>query len=185
MEGEKDMDVASAVGIIVALIGVLGAAVIDIIKSKKQGDEIKGGVSDIKTDTSAMKPKIDNIDENTKKVRDAVVEKLVPQVKDIAKMSDKIDCVHEDVKYRRRLKDEFSLGLTDKDYFTAGIEKLYERNGFLESENKQLKRKVYEQEEVNIKLQKENDDLRSRNDKLSQKLKSMERAKDKEREREF
>lgn len=151
--GGINMDKTNAIAIVVALIGVLGSIVVDLIRSKRQSDKIKDGVNDISQDTKDIKPRTQNIEKNTEKIRDSVVEKLVPNLRVISAMSSKIDNIHSEVEYQKRIKSEISVNLTDKDYFVGGIENLYEKIGQLEHQNRELSRQLKKAQEKNRQLE--------------------------------
>ena len=149
--------------ILAALIGAITTIIIAIIQAKKHGSL----VVNVKDDTGAMRPKVDNIDENTKKIRDNVVEKIVPELNNFSKISEQINYIENDVRYRQRLQSDVSINLTNKDYLIGGIESVYERNGTLENENRILKRKLFDAQDEIERLKKKNQDLLMTNKELA------------------
>ncbi len=154
---------SGVIGIIIALIGVIGSVLLAVFQAKKHGDKI----DDTKSDTQAMRPKIDNIDKSTEKIRDNVIETLVPQINNLSKASEKIDLIEKEVSYRQRLKSDVSLDLTKEEHLIGGIEKLYERNGALENENRELKRQLSDAQRENKLLRQKNQDLLLTNKELA------------------
>lgn len=155
--GLEGIIITSAVAIGVAILGLIGSVIIAIIQSKKQGDV----TLDVKVDTSDMKPTVTNIREDTSKIRGEVVEKLVPNLQTISTMASKVDSIHSEVEYQKRLKSELSTGLSNKDYLVNGIEKLYERNGQLEKENRELRILLTDAQGQVERLRAENAELQS------------------------
>lgn len=156
-------NLAALCSILAALIGAITTIIIAIIQAKKHGSL----VVNVKDDTGAMRPKVDNIDENTKKIRDNVVEKIVPELNNFSKISEQINYIENDVRYRQRLQSDVSINLTNKDYLIGGIESVYERNGTLENENRILKRKLFDAQDEIERLKKKNQDLLMTNKELA------------------
>lgn len=132
------MDTAGIVTIVVAIIGLIGAVIREIVVSSKQGHTI----TDIKSDTGDMKPMVDHIEKNTEKIKDEVAEKLVPNIATISQIQSQISDIHSDMEYKNRLKSETSEILGNKDYFLGGVENLFEENSRLQAENKLLRHTV-------------------------------------------
>lgn len=156
-------NLAALCSILAALIGAITTIIIAIIQAKKHGSL----VINVKEDTGTMRPKIDNIDKNTEKIKDKVIETIVPQIDQLSKTSEKIDFIENDVRYRQRLQSDVSINLTNKDYLIGGIESVYERNGTLENENRVLKRKLFDAQEEIERLKKKNQDLLMTNKELA------------------
>lgn len=144
--------VLALVAVGTALIGVFGTGIAEILKSKKQSEEIRKDIGNVQEDTKDMRPRAKNIEVDTKKIRDEVVEKLVPSIQTISVMASKVEDVHKEVEYKNRIKSELSTDLKNKDYFVEGIEKLYEKNGQLESENRELRYQLNQAQEQNQRL---------------------------------
>lgn len=133
-------------GIIVGLIAVAGSLIGLIIQFKKDSNTI----GTVKSDTSEIKPKIANIDENTRKSRDILIEdvkpsidKLYDQQTNFEKNLSKIDYVVKEFEYQDRLKKEYSSGF-NKDILTTGIDAVYERNAMLENQLREKKIEISE-----------------------------------------
>lgn len=165
---DKGIIITSAVAIVVAIISLIGTIISNTKALKRdtknaflQGDETRSAIKDVKADTSDVKPKIDNINKNTDKIRDEVVEKIIPSLTGFKEASAKINDIHKDMEYKQKLKNDVSPTLYDKDKFLTGIERLYEDNAKLVSENYNLKAQLTESE-VRIKvLESENKQLRT------------------------
>lgn len=174
--GENAMNTDS-IAILVAVLGLIGTiaggiivAVVEIVKSKKQSGEIREDIGDVKADTADMKPRTGNIERNTEKIRDEVVEKLVPNIQTISSMASKVERIHSEVEYKKRIKSELSTVVQTKDYFVEGIENLYEKNGQLESENKELHYQLNQAQEQNQFLTDRISELEEENRELSKQL---------------
>ena len=91
-----------------------------------------GSVSSVKADTSEVKPKVEYIEENTRKIRDEVAEKIVPSLMiastTTTSLSSKVDAMYNELDFQKRLRADLSTGIADKDRFMVGIEKLYQYN---------------------------------------------------------
>lgn len=175
--GGIDMDtslVLSLVAVATALIGVIGTGIVEILKSKKQSGEIRDGIGKVKDDTEYMKPKTQNIEELTKKIRDEVVETLVPDMRKISdissSMSTEIRDIYSELDHQKRLKAEISSNVISKDRFVGGIEKLYEKNGQLEIENRELRYQLNQAQEQNQFLSDKINELNEVNRELSKQL---------------
>lgn len=136
--GGQHVDIASIVAIVIALLSIAGGIWIQILQFKKDS----GKIADVKSDTSEIKPKTANIDDNVKKIRDDVIEIIKPNIVNIAKSSDGINVLVNELEFQKRLKSEFSTNIENKDYFISGLEKLYEENAELKRKVKDLEYKL-------------------------------------------
>ena len=162
-KGGSNMDtgtiIGSVVAIFVALLSVAGGIWAQVVQFKKDS----GTMNSIKSDTSEMKPTVHNIDENVKKVRDEVVETIVPKMTKL----EGIDLLVEDYKYREKIRLEKSVNY-NKDALKESIEVIFE-------ENAKLTKALKEKEEVNEYLVVENR-------RLKEKVQSYERRYDRDRD---
>ncbi len=147
-KGGSNMDtgtiIGSAVAIFVALLSVAGGIWSQYVLFKKDSGTMNG----IKSDTSEMKPTVHNVDENVKKVRDEVVETIVPKMTKL----EGIDLLVEDYKYREKIRLEKSVNY-NKDALKESIEIIFE-------ENARLTKALKEKEEINEYLVMENQRLK-------------------------
>ncbi|MBQ9229224.1 MAG: hypothetical protein IJ168_10405 [Eubacterium sp.] len=161
------------VSLIVAIIGVIGVILADVIRSSKQGKAIDDKVNSVKGDTGTMAPKIDNINDNSRKVRDVLLERLLPTIESEKHgntiMSSQLQELYDDMKYHKELKKELIDNGKSKDYFIDGINVLYQQNELLSAENRDLRCDIAEKREtiaaLELKienLQTENRDLKAR-----------------------
>lgn len=161
-KGGMNMDtgtiIGSAVAIVIALVGAASGIWAQFVLFKKDS----GTMNSIKSDTSEMKPTVNNIDENVKKVRDEVVEAIVPKMTKL----EGIDLLVEDYKYREKIRLEKSVNY-NKDVLKESIEVIFE-------ENAKLTKALKEKEELNEYLVVENQ-------RLKEKVKSYERRYDRDR----
>lgn len=175
--GDIWMDKSSLIVAIIGLVGValsiLAAIIRDVLNSKKQSGAILDSTASIKTDTVSVVPKVDNIDNNTQKVRDIVTERMLPSLiiseQNNKSMLSKIDELYGDMKYHKELRKELIDNGKSKDYFIEGISALYQKNEILSAENRELRQALEEQKEDNAlkavkieKLDKEIHELKSK-----------------------
>lgn len=144
-DGGIDMDKGSIVAIIIAIVGLIGSVLGDLIQSKKQGDV----TTKVHADTSEMKPQVTNIEKISEKIPDEVVEKLAPNIQTVSSMSSKVDEIYTEVEHRKRTRYELSTVVQTKDYFVEGIEQLYAKNSQLEGENRTLRQQLKQAQEQN------------------------------------
>jgi chromosome segregation ATPase len=134
----------NVIGIIVAVIAVAGNLLALYFQFKKDSNKI----GEVKADTSGMKPRVSNIDENVKKVRDEVVERLVPGLSNTTKSSDKllidVGKLVTELEFQKRLKSELSGALTTPDYLLEGINSIYEDNASLNQTIKEKDKRIRE-----------------------------------------
>ena len=160
------MDTASIVAIVIALLSVAGGVWVQILQFKKDSSHI----GEVKSDTSLIKPQIATIDENTKKIRDEVIETLVPDMRmitgSVSEVSGKVFDLVADLEYRKRLQAEVA-GSINKDYLLSGIEQVYK-------ENAQLSQMLQEQREQNQRLEWRNNQLENDNVQLKKTVRSYE-----------
>lgn len=115
------------ISMVTVFIGLFGVLFLFYLQLKRYGEII----SDIKSYISEIKPKVDNIDENVKKVRDEIVEKIVPEMSRL----EGIDLLVEDYKYRQRMKSD-TFPLLSETQIRESIENVFEWNETLERELK-------------------------------------------------
>lgn len=133
------------IAIVVALLGVAGgiwAQFVQFKKDAKRMDDINTHVGTVKADTSEMKPQVSTVDENVKKIRDEVVEKVVPNVGKLSGI-DTLVRVHE---IQEAIKRENSPNLYDKDTLKGTIDLVYTENAKLARENNEKNHRITELE---------------------------------------
>lgn len=142
----------NAIGVIVALIAVAGNLLVLYFQFKKDSNKI----GEVKADTSGMKPQVSNIDENVKKVKDEVVEKLVPGIGNVEKSGDKlltdVGKLVTELEFQKRLKSELSGALATPEYLLEGINSIYEDNASLNRIVKEKERRIRELARENREL---------------------------------
>lgn len=119
------MDVASVVAIVVALLSVAGAIAVQIYQFKKDSNTI----GSVKADTNGMVPVIHNIEKNTEKARDEIVEKLVPNLTASENMAAGVQELLDEQRYQKRVKSEATVH--EEDILIAGVKRVYEENARL------------------------------------------------------
>lgn len=154
-----DALVAAIIGLIGAVISAVVTIVIDMRKSRRRSevivDEInrtQNDVKEVKTDTIVLRPITDNVREDTKIIRAKVTEDVVPRLQMLSTLSNKIEDIHSEVEYQKRLKTELSASVQNRDYFLSGINKLYAVNAQLQAENKELQLALQQEKEKNLFL---------------------------------
>lgn len=70
----------------------------------------------------------------------------------LSTLSNKIEDIHSEVEYQKRLKAELSASVQNRDYFLSGINKLYAVNARLQAENKELQLALQQEKEKNLFL---------------------------------
>lgn len=131
--GRIDMNEVSVVALIVAVLGAasgIWAQVVQFKKDAKRIDDVNSNVGGVKADTSELKPKVTTTDENVKKIRDEVVEKVVPA---IGKLNG-VDTLVEAYKIEKAIKENNSPNLYDRDVLKGTIDLVYEENAKLREE---------------------------------------------------
>lgn len=169
-DGGMGMDIASVVAIVVALIGLIGTTIKDLIQSRKQSESIKDGINDVNQDTKDMKPRTQSIEKSTEKIREVVTEKLMLDINRIPAMESKVDEIYTEVEHRKRTRADVSTNVKTKDYFVEGIEQLYAKNGQLESENRELRYQLNQAQEQNQFLSDKLSELNEVNHELTKQL---------------
>lgn len=154
-----DALVAALIGLIGAVISAVVTIVMDMRKSRRRSevivDEInrtQNDVKGIKTDTTVLRPTTENIREDTKIIRAKVTENVVPRLQALSTLSEKIEDIHSEVEYQKRLKAELPTSLQNRDYFLRGIDNLYAVNAQLQAENKELRLALQQEKEKNLFL---------------------------------
>lgn len=134
------------IAIVVALLGVAGGIWGQIVQFKRDAKRIDGinknvestnnHVGEVKADSSEMKPQLSNVNENVKKIRDEVVEKIVPSM---GKLNG-VDILVKAHEIEQAFKRENSPNIYDKDTLKGTIDLVYEENAKLNKQkNEHLK----------------------------------------------
>lgn len=138
----------AAISIAIVLLGGVVGIWMQLVRFKKmaKGTEAKSarGVNSnadrISTDISDLKPVLFAIDENVKKIRDEVVEKIVPS---ISKLNG-VDILVEDYEIEKALKENNSPNVYDQDILKGSIDLVYEENAKLHVElHENLKQQLH------------------------------------------
>jgi|GEM_PF-2230097 len=146
-KGENNMETASMIALIVAVIGAASGIWMQVAQFKKDS----GKIGEVKEDTSAIEPKVYNIDENVKKVRDEVVEKIVPNLGQL----DGITVLVDAYKVEQAIKERQSPNLNDRDILKGTIDLVYDENSKLMDDHKRALQKIQQLEVEKLSLQKE------------------------------
>lgn len=137
------ISIEGIIAIVVALIGVAGgiwAQVVQFKKDAKRIDDVDKSIGGVKSDTSEIKPQVSTVNENVKKIRDEVVEKVVPRM---GKLSG-IDTLVKAHEIEQALKRENSPNIYDKDILKGTIDLVYTENARLSRENKEKNYRITE-----------------------------------------
>lgn len=156
IEGALMMDTqgSGAIAIFVALIGVAGGIWAQFVQFKRDS----GKVGEVKSDTSEMKPDVKNINENVKKVRDEVVEKVVPNLGKLEGINTLVDAY----KVEQAIKERQSPNLTDQDILIGSIKLIYDENSKLMDNYRRALQKIKQLEGEKMKLEKELHEYKSK-----------------------
>lgn len=136
---------AEIVAIVVAIIGAATGIWAQVVQFKKDGTAIR----DIKIDTTDIRPTVHHTQDDIKKIKDELIEKIVPDMK---KMQG-IDLLVDDYKYRERIRLENSINF-NKETLQGSIDLIFE-------ENARLTESLKEAQKTNYLLQMENQNLRN------------------------
>ena len=148
------------IAILVAIIGVIGTLVVAYLQLRRDGNTINS----IGSDTTNMKPRVENIEKNVEKTKDALIESVKPSLKDIVERNEKIDEIYKEIEYHQRLKQEFSENAFGRDNLLAGINTIY-------AENARLNQLHHADQEQIIRLINENGKLKEKIENLEASLK--------------
>ncbi len=149
-----DMQGSGAIAIFIALIGVVGGIWAQFVQFKRDS----GKVGAVKSDTSEMKPDVKNINENVKKVRDEVVEKIVPNLGKLEGITTLVDAY----KVEQAIKERQSPNLTDQDILVGSIKLIYDENSKLMDNYRRALQKIKQLEGEKMKLEKELHEYKSK-----------------------
>ncbi len=149
-----DMQRSGAIAIFIALIGVVGGIWAQFVQFKRDS----GKVGAVKSDTSEMKPDVKNINENVKKVRDEVVEKIVPNLGKLEGITTLVDAY----KVEQAIKERQSPNLTDQDILVGSIKLIYDENSKLMDNYRRALQKIKQLEGEKMKLEKELHEYKSK-----------------------
>lgn len=143
------------IAIITALIGVFGSVIVAIFQLKRDGKTIDATSRNVLD----IKPKVDNISDDTKKIRDVVIESINPTLSHISEKGSKIDFIASEIEYQKRLHEQVSHDVDNRDIIVQSIDVLYEKNASLNKEVTTLKVQ-------NNFLSRENNNLKNENQQL-------------------
>lgn len=156
--GKEFMGVAETVAICVAVIGAASGIWTQVIQFRKDSGAIKdvkndvkdvrGDAKDIRSDIKDVKidtQKLYGIENSLEKVKDNVIEKIVPQINGIEMLVD--EC-----KFRQKIKEQGNT-FANEEIFKASIEELFDKNASLMIKVKELNadKKEIINENVNLK----------------------------------
>lgn len=149
--GEIKMDVA----LVVAIIGVAGGLWAQVLqafrvsgkigdvgkKTSDVGEKVSGvgekvngvreKVKDVQASSDKLHQALNVTEENVKKIKDEVAEKIVPGIKTMTDGKVGIDALVEELNFQKRLKSSMSGGIVNPDYLLTGINGVYEENAKL------------------------------------------------------
>lgn len=136
--GGNRMDTAEWITIVVALIGVVGALLVNYYQLRRDGKTIDG----ISSNTSEIHPTVKNINNNTEKTKEVILESIAPLLSKIEERNSKIDSIAAEVEYQKRLKSDFSTSASGKEVLIAGIQTVFEENARLNLQHKSDEEKI-------------------------------------------
>ena len=143
------------IAILVAIIGVIGTLIVTFLQLKRDGETINS----IGSNTTDMKPRVENIEKDVEKAKDTLIESVKPSLKDISDRNEKIDQIYKEIEYHKRLQQELSENALGHDSLLAGINAVY-------AENARLNQSYRVAKETIIRLTNENSKLKKRVDYL-------------------
>lgn len=136
-------------GLWVAIIGAfatIGAAVITgviaLVGQWRQAKRDGKAIDKINSDTSEMKPTVHKIDDNTSKIRDIVIESVVPSMVDVRNRNSKIDFIAGELEYQKRLQQDLPKDNRNRDTVLAEIRSVYERNAALSVQHAEAQHRI-------------------------------------------
>lgn len=153
------------ISIVVAIIGVIGSLIRTNIELKK--DSKTTGI--IKADTSEIKPKIANTEQDTRRIKEVIVEEIAPRFRGNNTFIDKIDIIASDVEFRKRLEDQTIRNGIDTQEVVASINAMETIIRNQENQIRDLRRENIELKSTNIEITKENEELQSKLDEYQHK----------------
>ncbi len=195
------MDVSGWIAITVALLGIAGGIWTQLVQFKKDArriDDVKdkigearsdvndvkndvGGVKNdvggVKADANLMIPTLNHTDENVKKIRDYVIEKVYPSVSaaqdNSEENSEKLQRLVDELNYQQRCRQEALNTIENRNYFVAGIDNLYEKNAMLNQRVTELLHECSVCQQELHKVKQENVELRKEKLQLQKQLHSL------------
>lgn len=156
---DSDMNMTQWIALIVALVTVAGTLIAAFWQLKRDGKTIDG----ISSDTSHMKPQIDQIGKNTERVKDIVIERIQPAMASIEHSGSKIDFIAGEIEYQKRLKKDLSPEFQNRDRILAEIQAVYAKNAALNQQNIDFQNR-------NLNLMRQNEQLRAQISQLQAEL---------------
>lgn len=155
--GGSGMGVGEWIAIIVALIGIAGGIWTQVVQFKKDAQRIDGvnqTANSVKEDTIKIEPAVARIEKNTDKMKDRMLEEIIPGIKIINKIEGGMETLIKNVEFEEKLRNDVTNAVTDPGIIKSAIDVIYEenaklnkkiaalnsRNAILENENNRLKR---------------------------------------------
>lgn len=158
--GSFTMETGAWIAILVAILGVASGLWAQVVQFKRDARQIgnvddhvgrvNDSVGNVKEHTSEMKPIVHNVDENVKKIRDQVIEKIVPNLKKL----DGVDTLVHAYNVEQAIKERQSPNLSEKSVLKGTIDLIYDENS-----------KLYK---LNLDLQRQNQLLQAENQSMKQ-----------------
>jgi hypothetical protein len=159
--GEVGMTNGSAIAIVVALISVAGTLLGLLLQFKKDSNRI----GEVKSDTSEIKPKVDNISVYTKETNDLLSRTIAPEVGKLGTLQTDVSAILEDVNYKKRVQAEYK-GSLNRDAIVTGIETIYADNASFRDQVKEQGERIKKLTLLNNSLEKTNQSLKAEIERL-------------------
>lgn len=184
--GGDIMSAVKWVAIGIALLGVAGGIWAQVVQFKKDGqriDNVNDTATSVKNDTTDMKPKVDNINENTKVIREDITRSILPQMNSIANLNSGVAELLESKHIDDAVKQKVSSYIENPVYIQTAVSLVYEKNAALEVKVSELNvEKTHLDMQVKI-LKEKNEKLLEENQKLKQELSKYHSRENEERSR--
>lgn len=136
--GDADMGSSGLWAMAVAIVTLTGTLIAHLLQFKKDSNTI----GKVKEDTATMIPEVKSIDENTKRIREQVLEQMSPNLNQLMDTKKDVSILVDELNYQKRLKQETTPYIDNMDMLLAGIKNVYEVNARLTTELKQEKEKA-------------------------------------------
>lgn len=174
------------VGITIALIGIAGGIWAQVIQFKKDAQRIDGvnkTAGEVKSDTSEIKPKVENIERSTNIIREDITRTVLPKVERLDNIGSNVSELLEAKHVEDALKQKVSVAVTNPDYIQSAVKLIYEKNAALEGRVSELTNDKILLQMKNDELQQENTQLHQKNKDLLKQVKELQRKREDEPER--
>lgn len=137
---------------------------------------VKSDVGSVKADTAAMVPQMSNIEKNTSKIHDKVIEDILPIIPNVKSTADGVQELLKEQEYKKRLQLE-NLKVS-REAFLSEAENIFEENAALHEQYRKDQQEIAALHLQNTQLRKQVEDLTLANQAQKKQIQILDKKRD-------